>query len=65
MLQCEKSTFNSLKQLKKENKSFKIYQTGTATLKTDKKNRLASVFMEKEWEWDSMSEWSTLRLKIV
>lgn len=21
--------------------------------------------MEKEWEWDSMSEWSTVRLKIV
>lgn len=34
-------------------------------LKTDKKNRLASVFMEKEWERDSMSEWSTVRLKIV
>lgn len=40
MLRCEKSTFNSLKQLKKENKSFKIYQTGTATLKTDKKTDL-------------------------
>lgn len=56
MLQCEKSMFNSLKQLKKENKS---YHTGTAMLKTDKKNRLASVFMEKEWERDSMSEWIT------
>lgn len=65
MLQCEKSMFKSLKQLKKENKSFKIYHTGTAMLKTDKKNRLASVFMEKEWEQDSMSEWSTVRLKIV
>lgn len=55
--------FNFLKQLKKENKSFKIYHTGTAMLKTDKKKRLASVFMEKEWEWDSMSEWNMVRLK--
>lgn len=65
MLQCEKYTFNSLKQIKKENKSFKIYHTVKAIVKTDKKNRLASVFMEKEWEWDSMSEWSTVRLKTV
>ena len=47
---------NSLKQLKKENESLEIYHTGTAMLRTDKKNTLASVFMRKEWERDSMSE---------
>lgn len=34
-------------------------------LRTDKKNTLASVFMGKEEERDSMSEWSTVRLKIM
>lgn len=65
MLQYEKSMFNSLKQLKKENESLEIYHTGSAMLRTDKKNTLASVFMRKEWERDSVSEWSTVRLKLM
>lgn len=34
-------------------------------LRTDKKKPPASVFMGKEWERDSMSEWSTAWLKIM